>query len=59
MNHHIARWHSLTFSPADRAILDQMEEEHETEPTVAALRPSDMAEPTHERSEDGDDPGKP
>jgi hypothetical protein len=28
MREHLERWQSLTLSPADRAILDQMEEEH-------------------------------
>lgn len=51
MNHHIARWqHYLTLSPADRAILDQMEEEmddelksliEESKRRVAAMTPAE------------------
>lgn len=51
MNHHIARWHSLGHRPADRAILDQMDEEmndelkaliEESKRRVAAMTPDEV-----------------
>lgn len=41
MRAHIERWQSLTLSPADRAILDQMEEEMDDEMVTLPAEPTE------------------